>query len=74
MYSAETAESRNYPSPKEGRFGQQPVGRSQICVKSNEYYSPTVSSIKKKRNILEQQWPNRSRRPTAVHSSPKWAF
>ncbi|PWA64743.1 hypothetical protein CTI12_AA335040 [Artemisia annua] len=113
MYSAETAESRNYPSPKEGRFCQQPVGRSQSCVnynrwgpiqpssvargrslekqrsymqsrkvysqgatshRSNEYYSPTVSSIMKKRNNLEQQWPNRSRRPTAVHSSPKWAF
>ena len=113
MYSAETAESRTYPSPKEGRFGQQPVGRSQSCVnynrwgpiqpssvargrslekqrsymqsrkvysqgatshRSNEYYSPTVSSIMKKRNNLEQQWPNRSRRATAVHSSPKWAF
>nr|GEU78140.1 trypsin-like cysteine/serine peptidase domain-containing protein [Tanacetum cinerariifolium] len=113
MYSAETAESRNYPSPKEGRFGLQPVGRSQSCVnynrwgpiqassvargrslekqrsymqsrkvysqgatshRSNEYCSPTVSSIMKKRNNLEQQWLNRSRRPTAVHSSPKWAF
>ncbi|PWA56228.1 Armadillo-type fold [Artemisia annua] len=42
--------------------------------RSNEYYSPTVSSIMKKRNNMEQQWPNRSRRPTAVHSSPKWAF
>ncbi|KAF5810366.1 putative peptidase S1, PA clan [Helianthus annuus] len=114
MYSAETAESRNYPSPKGGRLGQQQVGRSQSCVnynrwgpvqaspvargrslekqrsymqqgrkvvsqgatsqRSNDYYSPTVSSIMKKRNNLEQQWPNRSRRPTAVHSSPKWAF
>nr|XP_043621921.1 uncharacterized protein LOC122593560 [Erigeron canadensis] len=113
MYSAETAESRNYPSPKGGRFSQQQVGRSQSCVnynrwgpiqassvargrslekqrsymqarkvysqgatsqRSNEYYSPTVSSIMKKRNNLEQQWPNRPRRPTAVQSSPKWAF
>lgn len=113
MYSAETAESRNYPSPKEGRFHQQQVGRSQSCVnhnrwgpvqsnpmargrslekqrsyiqgrkvfsqgatsqRSNDYYSPTVSSIMKKRNNLEQQWPNRPRRPSPVHSSPKWAF
>ncbi|KAL5992094.1 hypothetical protein ACLOJK_013008 [Asimina triloba] len=29
MYSAETMESRNYPSPREGRL--QPVGRSQSC-------------------------------------------
>ncbi|KAI3742059.1 hypothetical protein L1987_59738 [Smallanthus sonchifolius] len=111
MYSAETAESRNFPSPKEGRLGQQQVGRSQSCVnynrwgpiqaspvargrslekqrsykqgrkvfshgatshRGNEYYSPTVSSIMKKRNNLEQQWPNRSR--NAGHSSPKWAF
>ncbi|KAL3828973.1 hypothetical protein ACJIZ3_017775 [Penstemon smallii] len=91
MYSAETAESRNYSSPREGKFYQ--VGRSQSCVnynrwgaaqrtqvargamlekhrsfvqgrkvysqgatsqRSNDYYSPTVSSIMKKRN-LEQQ-------------------
>ncbi|XP_076888114.1 uncharacterized protein LOC143538433 [Bidens hawaiensis] len=113
MYSAETAESRNYPSPKQGRLSQQQVGRSQSCVnynrwgpvqaspvargrslekqrsymqgrkvfsqgatsqRSNDYYSPTVSSIMKKRNNLEQQWPNRPRRPGAVNSSPKWAF
>lgn len=119
MYSAETAESRNYPSPREGRFQQ--VGRSQSCVnynrwapaqrnsnpvarrpmlenqrsfmqgrkvysqgatsqRSNDYFSPTVSSIMKKRNNLEQpnkrnnlEQPNRPR-PSAVHSSPKWAF
>ncbi|KAD3068485.1 hypothetical protein R6Q59_017497 [Mikania micrantha] len=113
MYSAETAESRNYPSPKGGRLSQQQVGRSQSCVnynrwgpvraspvargrslekqrsymqgrkvfsqgatsqRCNDYYSPTVSSIMKKRNNLEQQWANRSLRPSAVHSSPKWAF
>ncbi|KAL3517826.1 hypothetical protein ACH5RR_020415 [Cinchona calisaya] len=107
MYSAETAESRNYPSPREGRFNQ--VGRSQSCVnynrwgpvqkhpvshrtmfekqrsfmqgrkvlsqgaashRSNDYYSPTVSSIMKKRNNLEQQ-PSRPRQ-SAVHSSPRW--
>ncbi|KAF3627696.1 hypothetical protein FXO38_05521 [Capsicum annuum] len=35
MYSAETAESRNYPSPKGGRFQQ--VGRSQSCVNYNRW-------------------------------------
>lgn len=108
MYSAETAESRNYTSPREGKF--QPVGRSQSCVsynrlgivqtnsgarrallekqrsfihgrmmysqaatsqKSNDYFSPTVSSIMKKRNNLEQ--PSRPRQ-SAVHSSPRWMF
>ncbi|KAK2360495.1 hypothetical protein QL285_085759 [Trifolium repens] len=95
MYSAETAESRNYTSPRELKFQQ--VGRSQSCVshnrwgaakrsqvargmmvenqrsfmnvkkmysqgatsqRSNEYFSPTVSSIMK-RNGSEQ--PTRSR-------------
>lgn len=108
MYSAETAESRNYTSPREGKFQQ--VGRSQSCVnysrwgasqktpvarrtmgetqrsytqgrkvhsqgatsqKSNDYYSPTVSSRMKKRNSSEQ--PSRPR-PSAVHSSPRWNF
>lgn len=108
MYSAETAESRNYTSPREGKFQQ--VGRSQSCViynrsgivqrnsvarrtllekqrsfihgrkmysqattsqRSNDYYSPTVSSIMKKRNNSEQ--PSRPRQ-SAVHSSPRWMF
>ncbi|XP_073271226.1 uncharacterized protein [Primulina huaijiensis] len=108
MYSAETAESRNYTSPREGMFYG--VGRSQSCVnynrwgpmpknlvacgamlekhrsfmqgrhvysqgttsqRSNEYFSPTVSSIMKKRNNLEQL--NRPRQ-SAVHSSPRWLF
>ncbi|XP_030532559.1 uncharacterized protein LOC115742422 [Rhodamnia argentea] len=108
MYSAETAESRNYTSPREGKFHQ--VGRSQSCVsysrwgpaqrsstarrellekersfihgrkvhshgatsqRSNDYFSPTVSSIMKKRNNPEQ--PSRPR-PSAVNSSPRWAF
>ncbi|XP_047976012.1 uncharacterized protein LOC125218397 [Salvia hispanica] len=112
MYSAETAESRNYPSPKEGRFCQ--IGRSQSCVsynrwgpvpknsvarglnlekhqnlmqgrkvysqgatsqRSNDYYSPTVSSIMKKRNDMEQQQKRRPRpRQSAVHTSPRWNF
>ncbi|MCD7456078.1 hypothetical protein HAX54_030605 [Datura stramonium] len=108
MYSAETAESRNFPSPREGRFQQ--VGRSQSCVnynrwgagqqdagarramleqqrnsmqgrnvysqgansqRSNDYFSPTVSSIMKKRNNLE---PQTRPRQSAVNSSPRWNF
>ncbi|KAJ0695446.1 putative peptidase S1, PA clan [Helianthus annuus] len=102
MYSAETAESRNYPSPKEGRFHQQQVGRSQSCVsynrwgsgsvqrnpiarrgtygysqattsqRSNDYYSPTVSSIMKNQNNSERL-PSK-RRSNASRSSPKWMF
>lgn len=108
MYSAETAESRNYTSPREGKFQQ--VGRSHSCVsynrwgtaqrnqvarramleqqrslihgrkmhsqgatsqRSNDYFSPTVSSIMKKRNNSEQ--PTRPKQ-SAVHSSPRWMF
>lgn len=109
MYSAETAESRNYPSPREGRF--QHMGRSQSCVshnrwgnaahrnpaarraileqqrslihgrkmhsqgatsqRSNDYFSPTVSSRMKKRNNSEQ--PTKPKQ-SAVHSSPRWVF
>ncbi|KAK9733950.1 hypothetical protein RND81_04G103100 [Saponaria officinalis] len=116
LYSAETAESRNYSSPREGRF--QPVGRSQSCVSYNrwgpvhrnpvarrsslekqrsfmqprktysqgapshktmDYFSPTVSSIMKKRNNMEQQTvkpqvPVKPRVSAAVHSSPRWNF
>lgn len=109
MYSAETAESRNYPSPKGGIFQQ--VGRSQSCInynrwgpvsknsaarravqvqkrnnmqgrkvysqgatsqRINDYYSPTVSSIMKKRNNLEPQI--RPPRLSAGNSSPRWMF
>ncbi|KAJ8557712.1 hypothetical protein K7X08_004478 [Anisodus acutangulus] len=108
MYSAETAESRNFPSPREGRYQQ--VGRSQSCMnytrwgagqqnagarramleqqrsstqgrkvysqgansqRGNDYFSPTVSSIMKKRNDLE---PPTRLRQSAVNSSPKWNF
>ncbi|GAB2282448.1 hypothetical protein Dimus_016991 [Dionaea muscipula] len=115
MYSAETAESRNYTSPRERereREGKlQPVGRSQSCVnynrwavhkypvaarkssmekqrsftqprgmyslgatshRSNDYFSPTVSSIMKKRNGSMEP-PSRYRQ-AAVHSSPRWMF
>ncbi|GLT24929.1 hypothetical protein SLA2020_000910 [Shorea laevis] len=107
MYSAETAESRNYTSPREGKFQQ--VGRSQSCVgynrwgavqrnplarkisvepqrsfvhgkstysqgatsqRSNDYFSPTVSSIMKKRNSEQPSRPQQS----AIHSSPRWMF
>lgn len=111
MYSAETAESRNYTSPREGKFQQ--VGRSQSCVsynrweavprnhavpkevletqrsfmqgrkiysqgatsqRSNGLFSPTVSSIMKKRNSSEQpKLPSRPR-PNVVQSSPRWMF
>ena len=107
MYSAETAESRNYTSPREVKFQQ--VGRSQSCVsynrwgaaqrkqaspltmpenqksfthgkkmysqgatsqRSNDYFSPTVSSIMKRNpeHIIRP-------RQTPVHSSsPRWMF
>ncbi|XP_068665415.1 uncharacterized protein [Aristolochia californica] len=111
MYSAETMESRNCPSPKEAKFYQ--VGRSQSCVnyyrwgpsyrssaarwsalekqrsliqerkvysqpgasqrtRSHDYFSPTVSSIMKKRNNSEQHLP----RPQAnvAQLSPRWNF
>ncbi|KAL4558560.1 hypothetical protein LXL04_036761 [Taraxacum kok-saghyz] len=98
MYSAETAESHNYPSPREGTgTGKYQVGRSQSCVnysrwqrnpigrkgttghsqgttsqRSNDFCSPTVSSIMKKQNNSER-WVNRPR-PTVNRSSPKWTF
>lgn len=106
MYSAETAESRNYTSPRELKF--QSV-RSQSCVgynrwgshlrnpaarrtmlenqrsfingkkmysqgatsqRSNDYFSPTVSSIMKRNNMDNTVRP----RQTSVHSSPRWLF
>ncbi|XP_047332268.1 uncharacterized protein LOC124935879 [Impatiens glandulifera] len=117
MYSAETAESRNIPSPKEGRF-QQVVRQSQSCRwggggsgqrtpvarkvglekqrsyiqgrkihsqgatsnRSNDYYSPTVSSIMKKRNnmVFRQQQPEQKQswpvKQNPAHSSPRWMF
>ncbi|KAJ1427948.1 hypothetical protein SESBI_09337 [Sesbania bispinosa] len=109
MYSAETAESRNYTTPREVKFQQQ-VGRSQSCVsynrwdaakrnqasrrtmlenqrsfihgkkmysqgatpqRSNDYFSPTVSSIMKR----NPEHMTRHHRQTPVHSSsPRWMF
>ncbi|CAA0806017.1 Unknown protein [Striga hermonthica] len=117
MYSAETAESRNIPSPR--GEGERAVGRSQSCVnyyggrwgprtafvgrgmeverrrnfgggrkvysqgaaasggRSNVYFSPTVSSIMKKRNNAAEQVQvhnNRQRPSAAAHTSPRWNF
>ncbi|CAN8260177.1 unnamed protein product [Cochlearia groenlandica] len=118
MYSAETAESRNYPTPPpKSEFRHERVGRSQSCVsssrwgtpqkslsgrrvmlekqrsfvhgkkmmmhsqgvtsqRSNDYYSPTVSSIMKKR-VNSSEKPTLKPvpiRPRAVSSSRKWSF
>ncbi|XP_008794637.2 uncharacterized protein LOC103710603 [Phoenix dactylifera] len=107
MYSAETMESRNFPSPKENMF--QHGGRSQSCMnysrwnstrrnsiacngtlqkqrtvipvrkacsqaaalpqRSHDYFSPTVSSNKKKRNSSEQLIRPRQ---SVVQVSPRW--
>ncbi|XP_051142341.1 uncharacterized protein LOC127259201 [Andrographis paniculata] len=117
MYSAETAESRNIPSPVGGRL--KGVGRSQSCVnynnrwgtgqktvvargallekhrsftqvrkvcsqgatsqRSNDYFSPTLSSLMKKRNLEQQQNrplppPPPPPRQSAVQTSPRWMF
>lgn len=114
MYSAETAESRNYTSPREGRL--QEAGRSQSCVSysrwappgssdtaarrsllekqgsfihgrkvysqgaksnshgSNDYYSPTVSSIMKTGDNSEHRQQQSGPRQYAVNSSPRWVF
>ncbi|KAJ0234109.1 Uncharacterized protein HA466_0276510 [Hirschfeldia incana] len=123
MYSAETAESRNYPTPPaKSKFHhhQERVGRSQSCVssssrwgtppqkslsgrramlekqrsfvhgnnkmhsqggatsqRSNDYYSPTVSSIMKKRNNSSSEKPvfKPVPRPRAASpSSQRWMF
>ncbi|CAH8290532.1 unnamed protein product [Eruca vesicaria subsp. sativa] len=115
MYSAETAESRNYPTPP--AKSHERVGRSQSCVsssnrwgtpqkslsgrramlekqrsfvhgnkmlhsqgatsqRSNDYYSPTVSSIMKKRNnSTEKPIFKPVPRPRAASpSSQRWMF
>lgn len=52
MYSAETAESRNFPSPKEGRFQQ--VGRSQSCVNYSRW-GTAQQNVGARRAMLQQQ-------------------
>ncbi|KAG2272660.1 hypothetical protein Bca4012_085726 [Brassica carinata] len=119
MYSAETAESRNYPTPpaKSQFHHHERVGRSQSCVsssgrwgtpqkslsgrramlekqrsfvhgnkmhsqggatsqRSNDYYSPTVSSIMKKRNNSSEKpvFKPVPRPRAASPSSQRWMF
>ncbi|MQL84707.1 hypothetical protein Taro_017224 [Colocasia esculenta] len=52
MYSAETMESRNYPSPKQHR--PQRVGRSQSCMSYNRWGATSRSSAAGK-SMLQQQ-------------------
>ncbi|KAJ8749215.1 hypothetical protein K2173_018689 [Erythroxylum novogranatense] len=52
MYSAETAESRNYTSPREVKFQQ--VGRSQSCVAYNRWGTVQGNPIAR-RAMLEKQ-------------------
>ncbi|KAK1353025.1 hypothetical protein POM88_052863 [Heracleum sosnowskyi] len=52
--------------------GRKVYSQGATSHKSNDYFSPTVSSIMKKRNNLEQQ-PNRPQQ-SAVNSSAKWTF
>ncbi|XP_021720084.1 uncharacterized protein LOC110687762 [Chenopodium quinoa] len=53
LYSAETAESRNYTSPREGKF--QPVGRSQSCVSYNRWGPVHRNPVARRTSSLEQQ-------------------
>ncbi|CAK9140928.1 unnamed protein product [Ilex paraguariensis] len=52
MYSAETAESRNYPSPRQAKFQQ--VGRSQSCVNYNRW-GPVQRNPVAHKAMLEMQ-------------------
>ncbi|KAJ0972487.1 hypothetical protein J5N97_020446 [Dioscorea zingiberensis] len=52
MYSAETMESRNYPSPKEKNLQQ--VGRSQSCVNYSRWTSSSRNSAARKGNLQMQ--------------------
>ncbi|KAG7014524.1 hypothetical protein SDJN02_24702, partial [Cucurbita argyrosperma subsp. argyrosperma] len=53
MYSAETAESRNYTSPREGKFQQ--VGRSQSCVNYNRWGSVQRNPMARQTMIENQR-------------------
>ncbi|KAI3885450.1 hypothetical protein MKX03_036342 [Papaver bracteatum] len=53
MYSAETMESRNYTSPREGKFQQ--VGRSQSCVSYNRRSSSTERNPTTRNSAMEKQ-------------------
>ncbi|XP_020099356.1 uncharacterized protein LOC109717833 [Ananas comosus] len=47
MYSAETMESRNIPSPRENNNNNQQVGRSQSCVNYSRWASPRSTGERK---------------------------
>ncbi|KAK4800881.1 hypothetical protein SAY86_021368 [Trapa natans] len=53
MYSAETAESRNYTSPREGRF--QNVGRNHSCAGHSRWVPQASSTVTARRAMLEKQ-------------------
>ncbi|KAK7304522.1 hypothetical protein VNO77_42403 [Canavalia gladiata] len=59
MYSAETAESRNYTTPREVKTQQ--VGRSQSCVSYNRY-GTAQSNQASRRTMLESQRSNLQRK------------
>ncbi|KMS96991.1 hypothetical protein BVRB_7g179720 [Beta vulgaris subsp. vulgaris] len=67
LYSAETAESRNYTSPREGRF--QPVGRSQSCVSYNRW-GPVHRNPVARRTSLEKQTSFMQPRKTYSQGAP----
>ncbi|KAH7684952.1 Peptidase S1 PA clan protein [Dioscorea alata] len=52
MYSAETMESRNYPSPKQNNLQQ--VGRSQSCVNYSRWTTSSRNSAARKGNLQKQ--------------------
>lgn len=64
MYSAETMESRNYPSPREKKFQQ--VGRSQSCVNYNRWASTPRNSAAQRGTLQKQH----SLTPVRKSSSP----
>ncbi|XP_057437099.1 uncharacterized protein LOC130729376 [Lotus japonicus] len=53
MYSAETAESRNYTSPRELKFQQ--VGRSQSCVSYNRWGATQRSQVARGMTVETQR-------------------
>ncbi|ONK56213.1 uncharacterized protein A4U43_C10F5290 [Asparagus officinalis] len=69
MYSAETMESRNFPSPKGNKFQQ--VGRSQSCVNSNRWGSTQRNSSARKGAALQKQQSMIPMRRTRSHGLPQ---
>ncbi|CAH8354862.1 unnamed protein product [Eruca vesicaria subsp. sativa] len=54
MYSAETAESRNYPTPP-AKCHHERVGRSQSCVITSGRWGTPQKSLSGRRAMLEKQ-------------------